>query len=53
MLRAYWRLVNRGTIQISKRLVWAILAVGAFMFVAMMISLALKGGPSHVGGPRL
>jgi hypothetical protein len=53
MLRAYWRLLNRGRIQISKRAVWAILAIGAFMFVAMMISLALKGGPSHVARQRL
>jgi hypothetical protein len=38
MLRAYWRLLNRGKVQINKRVVWAILAVVAVMFVVTMIS---------------
>ena len=38
MLRAYWRLLNRGKVQIDKRVVWALLAVAAVMFVVGMIA---------------
>jgi len=37
-LRAYWRWLNRGKIQIDKRVVWGIIAIVAVLFVVRMIS---------------